>query len=108
MIKSTCGLCSIDCGVLVHVDKGLGIANGDWIYIETKRGRIKQKTTLSADIDPRVVVADYGWWFPEDGPTDLYSWVKSNVNILTDNRPPFSREMATANLRDMMCKVYKV
>ncbi|MFC2048474.1 molybdopterin dinucleotide binding domain-containing protein [Chloroflexota bacterium] len=61
VIKSTCGLSSIGCGVLVYVDKELGITNGDWVYIETKRGRIKQKTTLSADINPRVIVVDYGW-----------------------------------------------
>jgi len=87
--------------------EGLGIANGDWVYIETKRGRIKQRAFLSTDIDPRVVLVDYGWWFPEDKPADLYGWAMSNINILTDDRPPFSREAGSPQMRGIMCKVYK-
>jgi len=85
----------------------LGIADEDWVYIETKRGRIRQRAILSSDIDPRVVVADYGWWFPEDISTDSNSWARSNINILTDDQPPFNREMGTPNLRGIACKVYK-
>ena len=85
----------------------LGIANGDWVHIETRRGRIKQKAILLPDIDPRVVVVDYAWWFPEKGISDLYGWAKSNVNILTDDQPPFNREMGSSNLRGIVCKVYK-
>ncbi len=85
----------------------LGIADGDLVYIETRRGRIKQRAALSTDIDPKVVVVDYAWWFPEDGPAQLYSWAKANINILTDNQPPFNRELGSANLRSILCKVYK-
>jgi anaerobic selenocysteine-containing dehydrogenase len=84
-----------------------GIKDGDWVYIETKRGRIKQKAILSDDIDPRVVMADFGWWFPEKGVQDLYGWAESNINVLTDNKPPHSREMGSTNLRGILCKVYK-
>jgi anaerobic selenocysteine-containing dehydrogenase len=86
----------------------LRIKEGDWIYIETKRGRIRQKATLTASIDPRVVVVDYGWWFPEKEASELYGWAESNVNILTNDKPPFNREMGSANLRGFLCKVYKV
>jgi anaerobic selenocysteine-containing dehydrogenase len=85
----------------------LGIADGDWVYIETRRGKIQQRATLSSDIDPRVVLVDYAWWFPEDGPANLYGWAKSNINILTDDQPPFNREMGSSNLRGVVCKVYK-
>jgi anaerobic selenocysteine-containing dehydrogenase len=77
------------------------------VYIETKQGKIKQRAILSADIDPRVVIVDYAWWFPEDGATDLYGWAKSNINILTSNKSPFNREMGSVNLRGALCKVYK-
>jgi len=76
----------------------LGVTEDDWIYIETKRGKIKQRATLSPDIDPRVVVVDYAWWFPEDGSNALYGWAKANINILTDDQPPFNREMGASNL----------
>ncbi len=62
---------------------------------------------LSSDIEPRVVIADYGWWFPEKGAVDMYGWSESNVNVLTDNNPPYSPEMGSCNLRGILCKVYK-
>ena len=85
----------------------LGIKNGDWVYIETKRGRIKQKAKLSAKVDPRVVIVDFGWWFPEKEASELYGWAEANVNILTDNAPPHNREMGSTNLRGILCKVYR-
>ncbi len=84
----------------------LGIKEGDWVYIETKRGRIKQKAHLAPDLDPRVVGVDYGWWFPERG-AELFGWEESNVNLLTDNRPPYGREMGSTNLRGLFCRVYR-
>jgi anaerobic selenocysteine-containing dehydrogenase len=84
-----------------------GINEGDWVWVATKRGRIRQKAALSDDIDPRVVGVDYAWWFPEKGPDDLYGWRESNINILTDFRPPYGRELGTPNLRGILCKVYK-
>jgi anaerobic selenocysteine-containing dehydrogenase len=95
---------------VVHIHpqtaKNLGIANQDWVYIETKHGRIKQKAVLSNDIDPRVIDVDYAWWFPENGPADLYGWTKANVNILTDDQPPFDQEVGSTNLRGLACTVY--
>jgi len=85
----------------------LGIADGEWVYIENQRGRIKQKAVLSSDIDPRVIIADYGWWFPEKGVSNLYGWADSNLNVLTDNDPPYSAEMGSCNVRGVLCKVYK-
>jgi anaerobic selenocysteine-containing dehydrogenase len=87
--------------------KHLGIAEGDWVYIENKQGRIRQKAALTADIDPRLVVVDYGWWFPEDDTAGLYGWDQSNINILASDEPPYNREMGATNLRGAMCKVYK-
>jgi len=84
----------------------LGITEGDWVYIETSRGRIRQKAVLTDSIDPRVVGVDYGWWFPERGASELYGWAESNVNVLTSDKPPFNREMGSANLRGFLCKVY--
>ena len=95
--------------IMIHpktADK-LGIKEGDWVYIETKRGKIRQKATLTASIDLRVVGVDYGWWLPEKGVSELYGWAESNVNILTNDKPPFNREMGSSNLRGFLCKVYK-
>ena len=84
-----------------------GINEGDWVWVATRRGRIRQKAMLSEDIDPRVVGVDYAWWFPERGAEELYGWRESNINILTDDRPPYGRELGTPNLRGILCRVYK-
>jgi len=95
--------------VYMHPDTAaeLGINEGDWVWIATKRGRIRQKAALSDDMDPRVVGVDYAWWFPEKSPEELYGWRESNINILTDDSPPYGRELGTLNLRGVLCRVYK-
>ncbi len=82
----------------------LGVEEGDWIYIETKRGKIRQKLNLNSDLDPRVVVAAYGWWFPERGASELYGWSESNINILTGSAP-HEPALGSLGLRGMLCKV---
>jgi anaerobic selenocysteine-containing dehydrogenase len=85
----------------------LGVKEGDWVYIETKRGRIRQKLSLNEALDPRVVVAAYGWWFPEKGNSELYGWRESNINILTPNAPPYEPALGSASLRGMLCRLSK-
>jgi anaerobic selenocysteine-containing dehydrogenase len=85
----------------------LGLNEGDSVYIETPRGKIRQKLRMNADLDPRVVIVAYGWWFPERGPSDLYGWQEANLNLLTNSSPPYDPAMGTPNLRGLICKVYK-
>lgn len=96
--------------VIIHPDTAaaLGIAEGDMVFIENRRGRIRQKATLDADIDPRVVSAGYGWWFPERGESELFGWDEANLNILTDDGPPYSPEMGSPKMRGFLVKVYRV
>jgi anaerobic selenocysteine-containing dehydrogenase len=95
--------------VLIHPDtaQGLGITEGDQVYIENKRGRIIQKATLSEDVDPRVICVAYGWWFPEKGASGQHGWNEANINILTDDSPPYSPEIGSPSMRGFLCKVYK-
>jgi anaerobic selenocysteine-containing dehydrogenase len=81
-----------------------GIANGEWMWIETRRGRIRQKAKITTGIDPRVIHAEHGWWFPEE-PAPEYGVWKSNVNLLTDNGPPYDPAMGTYQLRALLCRV---
>lgn len=84
----------------------IGLEEGDWIYIETKQGRIKQKLLLTAELDPRVVVASYGWWFPEKTES-FYGWSESNINVLTSSDPPYEPAIGSIQLRGIPCRVYK-
>ncbi len=88
----------------------LNIADGDWVYIETRRGRIKQRARLTDRIHPRVVQADR-WWYPEEpGPEPhLHGFWKSNVNVVTADDPEVCDPMyGTWFNRGNLCRVYKV
>lgn len=89
-----------------QVARELGIEEGDWIYIESPRGRVRQRAKLNGGIDPRVVVAEHGWWFPEIK-QEGHGWEESNINLLTDNDPQtLDPVMAATNLRACLCNIY--
>jgi anaerobic selenocysteine-containing dehydrogenase len=82
-----------------------GIQDSDWIWIESPRGRVKQKAKLNQGIDPRVVVAEHGWWFPELKDRG-HGWDRSNINILTDDSPQSTDPvMGATSLRVLLCKL---
>jgi len=72
-----------------------GLNDGEWIYIETRKGRIKQRLMVDPTVDPRVVIAAFGWWG------------ESNLNILTDSNPPYDPATGAPQLKGIPCKVYK-
>jgi anaerobic selenocysteine-containing dehydrogenase len=94
--------------VEIHPDTAekLGIKDGQWVFIESPRGRIKQRARFTTGIDPGVIAAQYGWWFPEVK-TPGHGWQESNINIITDNDPAgYDAAMGADNLRVLMCKIY--
>jgi anaerobic selenocysteine-containing dehydrogenase len=96
--------------VILHPDTAanLGIKDGDWVHIENRRGRIRQKVNTSIGVDPRVIVADYAWWFPEKDERDLFAFEDSNYNVLTNDEPPYNKEVGSFNIRGFACRVSKV
>ncbi len=85
--------------------KEMGIEDGDWAFIETPRGRIKQKARLFPGIHRRVVMATANCFYPED-PGPLHGLFRSNPNVLTANDhcdPMYGSPDLTA----LLCKVYK-
>ena len=97
----------------IHPDTAqrLGINDGDWVYIETRRGRIKQRAHISRDIRPDVVNAEASWWFPEKSGAlpSLSGAMESNTNLLTLDDPEMCDPITGAWCnRALLCKVYKV
>ena len=88
--------------------KKLGIKDGDWVYIENKYGRCKQKTKLTFEIHPNVIHAEHGWWFPEKpGPEpDLYGAWESNINLLLPSGWTGKSGFGYP-FKAQMCRVYK-
>ncbi|HET9717926.1 MAG TPA: molybdopterin-dependent oxidoreductase [Pseudolabrys sp.] len=81
-----------------------GIVNGQWMWVETRRGRMRQKAKLTTGIDPRVVNVQHGWWYPEQPGPEYGVW-DSNANLLTNNQPPYDPAMGTYQLRALLCRV---
>jgi anaerobic selenocysteine-containing dehydrogenase len=82
-----------------------GIEDGQWMYIESPRGRIKQRAKLYDGIDPRVVTAEHGWWFPEIQDPG-HGWEIANANLLTDNAfETCDPNMGATNVRVCLCNI---
>ena len=84
-----------------------GIEEGNWVAVETERGSIRQKAKLDNNLDPRVIVLSFGWWFPERKDLELSGWKESNLNVLTDNNPPYEPAIGSTPLRAIPCRISK-
>lgn len=82
---------SPDPEVELHPDTAAryGVADGDWVMIETPRGRARARADVSAMITPGVACANHGWWeaceplgLPGFDPFDERG---ANVNLLVRN-----------------------
>jgi len=71
-----------------------GVADGEFVFVETKKGKIKIKVKCSEDIMPGVISIPHGW-------------AQANVNILTDIsvRDPIS---GYPELKALRCRIKKI
>ncbi len=93
--------------VEIHPDTAVkeGIADGDWVVLESPRGRIRQRAKIFAGIHPKVIHAQHGWWFPEKKEPG-HGWDESNVNILTDNAfESCDPAMGATSVRTLLCRI---
>ncbi|MFC1971387.1 molybdopterin dinucleotide binding domain-containing protein [Chloroflexota bacterium] len=90
--------------------KELDISNGEWVYIENKRGRVKFKAMVTATAHPSVVSAAHGWWLPEtDGrEPNLFSTWQHNINNLTSMGHQAKSGFGGTNYRASLCRITKI
>lgn len=81
-----------------------GIKNGEWVWIETRRGKITMKARVTDGILQGVVSCPIGWWYPEEKGTG-HGWNESNCNVLTSQDPPYDPNSGTYQLRGLLCRV---
>lgn len=93
--------------VKIHPEtaKRYGIKDGDEVVIETRHGKIIQTAKLTESIHPGIVVASYGWWFPEAGPQKGYDWKLANFNMLTSSERP-GRAFGTCDMKGIACRIF--
>ena len=95
--------------VEIHPDTAVSIKvkEGDWVWIESAKGRIRMRATIFDGIAPDVVSAQHAWWFPEEEAPD-YGWKRSSVNLLFGDEAGYDPETGSECLRSSLCKVYPV
>ncbi len=83
----------------------LGVQQGDWVWIESPSGKIRQTVDLYYGIQPGVINTEHQWWFPElyqaNGGFDLCT---INCLVEGDDQDPIC---GASNLRAYNVKVYK-
>ena len=95
--------------VEIHPDTAAarGISEGDWVHISSPRDKVRFRARIFDGIDPRVVSAEWGWWFPEKDRTDIEVQLESNINLLTEDAGGLDPGMGATNLKGLMCQVEK-
>jgi thiosulfate reductase/polysulfide reductase chain A len=96
----------------IHPDtaRDLGISEGDWVWIESPRGRIRHKAKFFDGMAPDIVHAEHCWWLPELPGEEpwLHGLWEVNVNVLTDDDPDICNPiLGSWPLRTLLVKVYK-
>ena len=87
-----------------------GIANGDWIFLETETGKVKLQAKFNDSLHPHVVTTVYGWWQGckelKISGHDPFSPTGANSNLLIPNgdNDPISASVAH---RGQSCRVRK-
>jgi anaerobic selenocysteine-containing dehydrogenase len=83
----------------------LNIEDGDWIWIESPRAKIRQRAKLTCAVHPGMVAIQHAWWFPEKEPPE-YGWKESSANLLVDPSPA-DPIWASEPWKGFLCRVYK-
>jgi anaerobic selenocysteine-containing dehydrogenase len=88
----------------------IGIGEGDWVWIEGIRGKVRRKARLTSLLHPRMVHALHGWWLPEtDGKAPDFNGIWDlNVNQLIPMGCLSSSGFGGVPIKTMLCKIYKV
>ena len=86
--------------------KKYGIEDGDWIWIESPRGRIRQKARLFPGILKGMVMATANCFYPEEPAKEFHGLFISNPNVLTGN-DHLDPMYGSPDLTCLLCKVYK-
>lgn len=81
-----------------------GISDCDWVWVESKRGKIRGIANVTEGIKPGTVFMER-FWNPETLNTETHGWKEMNVNVLTKADAPFNDVVGTYTLRAFLVKV---
>src|SRR5262249_42570623 len=83
-----------------------GIANNDWVWVETRggTGRTLLKAWLTEDMPDNVVGTGMGWWYPELKSAD-HGALTFNVEAAIPYGPPWDPVSGSAEARNCACRI---
>ena len=86
--------------------KKFGVKHGDWIWIESRTGRIRMKAKVTAGVLPGVVSLAHGWW---QGCQEVglpgYGWDGANANVLVPS-DAHDEALGVPAVRSQLCTIY--
>ena len=88
----------------------IGIENGDWLWLESRRGKTQGRARITKSVAPKVIYQER-FWNPEllDSADPNRAWQVMNINVLTQNNDecPFNDVYGTYTLRGITIKITK-
>jgi thiosulfate reductase/polysulfide reductase chain A len=88
----------------------MGISDGDWTWVKTPRGKIRQRARLTDQVHPAMLRVQHGWWFPDmpGSEPSLHGVWESSSNVLCPIGPEYCNvEVGGWPHTALLCKVYK-
>jgi anaerobic selenocysteine-containing dehydrogenase len=79
------------------------VIDGSWVNLENMHGTCKMKVQVTSTIMPGVVMAQHGWWFPEEDGAEpnLFGVWKANVNMLFAHK--ITNPLGWGSIHKSMC-----
>lgn len=93
------------CEINPHDAETLGLRQGDWVWIESKWGKVRQTVDLYHGVKPGVINCEHSWWFPELS-CATQGYELCSINCIVD---PHAQDYlcGSSQLRAIPVKVYK-
>ncbi len=88
--------------------QALGVADGDWVRVETPRGQgaCRLKASVSDATAPGIVVTGMGWWLPEQ-PGPEFGALDVNINAALSYAGPYDPASGSADTRGVPCRILR-
>jgi anaerobic selenocysteine-containing dehydrogenase len=83
----------------------LGIKQGDWVWIETEWGKVRQVADFYYGIAPGTINCEHQWWYPELNQSG-HGFDLSGINVVVD-RDAQCPICGASNLRAYLANIYK-
>lgn len=83
-----------------------GVEDGDWLWIESARGKTQGKALVTTAVGPGVTHMER-FWFPETMNTETKGMTEMNVAMLINEQGPFASIIGACTYRGFQVKVSK-